>query len=430
MYIGKIKKLLSESIGLNIETVGSSNFKRAVRQRMKVCQIDDESTYLMAINKSGAEMRELIEEVVIPETWFFRNQSAFTALGKYLKDEWLAKDHKGILRVLSIPCSTGEEPYSIAFTLDQMGLTNKEYHIDAIDISTRVLITAKRGIYGRNSFRNKDNSFRDRYFNKVDRTYVLPGAIKNLANFQQGNLLDRYFGAGRRRYDIIFCRNLLIYFDRSTQEKTIAKLSRMLNDDGLLFLGHAEIGDYVNSYYRRAGYPRAFAYKKISRGEQKRQPGNTRKEPIAPKGEKKVLKKYQQVAGGSNISDTSMEEKQSPVVPEIGLPGYNLPVGNEVLREVARLAGKGKFGEAGVLCENYLCKNANSAQAYYQLGLIREAEGNRDVVAELFQKAVFLDPNHHEAIMNLALYAGRDGDVKMAKELFERTQLVRKRRRN
>ena len=227
MSLKAIKDLLKQTIGLNVSSVGASNFERAVRHRMKALAIHDVSDYSVQLRHAD-EMREFIDEVVVPETWFFRNVASFTALQQFAGGRRAERSSGRKLMVLSMPCSTGEEPYTIAMALDQAGLQPNEYQIDAFDISQRLLTKAKRGVYGRNSFRNKENEFRDQYFYLVGGIYVLNDKMRNAVNFQQGNLLDKYFGVGGQVYDVIFCRNLLIYFDRDTQNLAMQKFHKLL----------------------------------------------------------------------------------------------------------------------------------------------------------------------------------------------------------
>jgi len=406
MAINEIKSLLKDIMGLNAETVGASNFERAVRHRMKTCDISDIEEYRNELKKSEYEVKELIEEVVVPETWFFRNQQSFAALELYIKEEWLINKKDKKLKILSVPSSTGEEPYSLVMSLDKHGLTTDYFQIDAIDISTRLLSKAKRGVYGKHSFRNKENDFIDAYFERIDDTFVLHDDIRNSVNYTQGNLLEDNLGNGTAtKYDIIFCRNLLIYFDRNTQEKAIENLCKLLSDDGVIFLGHAETGEFINKFLTRSKYPRAFAYHKALKVDEKAT--QTTNEKIARPIESKKLHFLETI--------------------EISLADDVLPRDDKILRKVKKLADAGKVKEAGALCESYLHEHGTSAQAYYLLGLIRESEGKHSLVGELFRKAVYLNPNHHEAMIHLALHAGRQGDTETAKKLHQRARRVVKR---
>ena len=418
-------------MGLNATTVGASNLERAIRHRMKICGIDSINDYRIELDNSDFEVKELIEEVVVPETWFFRNQQSFHALDSYIKEHWILKRKDKKLRVLSIPSSTGEEPYSLAMTLDKFGLTTDYFEIDAIDISEKLLVKARRGVYGKHSFRNKENDFADAYFDRIDDTFVLHDDIRNAVNFKQGNILmDELGNSTKDKYDVIFCRNLLIYFDRSTQVKAIENLYGLLHDDGLLFLGHAETGDYIKKHLVRAKYSRAFAYHKLI-------PETHAGKNIASNNQSKANEPIISNIPEKHARLTKTEAKiprktqmKFLETMEINLADIDTPTShqeNMTLRKVKILADKGNLKEASALCENYLLNDNTSAQGYYLLGIIREAEGKDELVGELFRKAVYLDPNHHEAMIHLALHAGRKGDTATAKKLHLRAQRVAKR---
>ena len=112
-----IVALLRHTIGLNPDAIGAEVIARAVRHRMAQCSTSDLQTYLDRIQTSEQELHALIDEVVVPETWFFRDQMPFAYLGRYVMAEWLPTHQHAVFRVLSLACSTGEEPYSIAMAL-------------------------------------------------------------------------------------------------------------------------------------------------------------------------------------------------------------------------------------------------------------------------------------------------------------------------
>ena len=137
MTIAKIEGHLRETIGLDAASIGPSSIDRAVRSRMIACNESDTGNYWDRIQASSAEAQELIEAVVVSETWFFRDRGAFASLTRFVESEWSKFGKK--LRLLSIPCATGEEPYSMAMALLDIGLTGKRFQIDAVDISARAL---------------------------------------------------------------------------------------------------------------------------------------------------------------------------------------------------------------------------------------------------------------------------------------------------
>ena len=146
------------------------------------------------------------------------------------------------MRALSVPCSTGEEPYSIAMTLLDAGLSSEKFQIDAIDISAHLLDIARLGMFGSNSFRGSELKFRNQYFQKTDAGFRLCDRVRQCVKFEQGNVLEERFRFGSEPYDFIFCRNLLIYFYNEAQGQALKSLRQLLTADGLLFVGSAETG--------------------------------------------------------------------------------------------------------------------------------------------------------------------------------------------
>ncbi|NES19534.1 MAG: protein-glutamate O-methyltransferase CheR, partial [Symploca sp. SIO3E6] len=263
MVQGAIEALLRTKIGFDPKIIGSSTIAKAVRQRQLACSLPDVSAYLRQLQTSSQELSELIEQVVVPETWFFRHQEAFSFLSHYVKSEWLPIHPYSRLRVLSIPCSTGEEPYSTAITLIEAGLAPDKFNIDAIDISHQVILKAIRGVYSNNSFRGKKLAFRERYFQQTVEGYQLCNLVKKTVNFLQGNLLNPLFLAKRGKYDVIFCRNLLIYFEPAARKRAVDILTSSLTTRGLLFVGCAETGQMITNGFVSVKQPFTFAYRRV-----------------------------------------------------------------------------------------------------------------------------------------------------------------------
>ncbi len=272
----KIEALLRQRIGLNPQSVGAGTISRAIKKGMRSIGSQTFSDYLCHLKNSPEQFDALVESVVVPETSFFRNRASFSFLRQWVSREWslVKKENTArILRVLSLPCSTGEEPYSIAITLLEEGLLMDEFHIDGIDISLLALTRAKQGIYSPYAFRRQGYRSDDKYFdlgipkeskqtNRAARRYFLVDAVRKKVNFCQGNVLSPQLLSDQQSYDVIFCRNLLIYFDQEARDRTLAKLDSLLRPDGLLFLGYAETSLIDSHRYRPVPYPDTFAYYK------------------------------------------------------------------------------------------------------------------------------------------------------------------------
>ncbi|BAY32958.1 MCP methyltransferase, CheR-type with Tpr repeats [Nostoc carneum NIES-2107] len=387
--------LLRRRIGLDANSIGAASIARAIEQRMADGNITEIASYLERVQESTAEWEALIDSVIVPETWFFRERESFNFLQKSIQTEWLRNQPKRVLRVLSVPCSTGEEPYSIAIALLEAGLNPANFHIDAIDISKKCLLTAQRAIYDKYSFRGNSLSFQERYFQPTEGRYRLCEQVRNLVHFRQGNLADTDFLLGAASYDVVFCRNLLIYFEPSTKERTIRTLERLLIQDGLLFVGHAETGLLLNSRFTLVPHSLAFAYRKtnVSRSVAKSNSGDRKKHhPISPK---------QRIA--------HHRQPQQPPIPEKNL-----------LDAARTLADQGSLQQACQLCQDYLQKNLASVEGYVLLGQVQQAMGENEQAAASFQKAIYLQPNHEEALIHLALLREHQGDMVNAELLWQR----------
>jgi chemotaxis protein methyltransferase WspC len=261
----EIEALLQNTMGLKITSIGKATLDRSVQKRMQALTIADKGAYVKKLKSSALELKELIEEVVIPETWFFRDRESFKAMNQYLLSRWAPKQKNNFLKVLSMPCSTGEEPYSIAMSLLSSGWPAEKFSIHAVDISSRSIAKAKEGIYSEHSFRGADIAYKSHYFRKAPKDYILNKNVRDKVHFHSGNVLHRSFLEGLGLFDIIFFRNILIYFDSLSRHQAIATLDRILVDTGILFVGHAETNLFSNSPFTPAPFKQAFAFYKKSK---------------------------------------------------------------------------------------------------------------------------------------------------------------------
>src|ERR1700722_11687 len=260
MSLPQIIALLRATLGLDVASVGVSLIERAVKRRVNANDLRDISQYAKLLQRSQPELQSLYEAVIIPETFFFRYPESFAALRQIVGEQFLGTQK---LRTLSVPCSTGEEPYSIAMTLLDAGLSLEQFQIDAVDISAHLLNVARLGLFGSNSFRGSELQFRNQYFHKTDAGFQLCDRVRQCVRFEQGNVLEEPFRFGSEPYDFIFCRNLLIYFSPQAQGHTLESLRQLLTADGLLFAGSAETSLLTqHSFASVKKMPMAFAFRK------------------------------------------------------------------------------------------------------------------------------------------------------------------------
>jgi chemotaxis protein methyltransferase WspC len=395
-----IAHLLKESLGLDVSSIGRPAVERAVTSRMSACAVADIAEYRAFVQTSRTELQALIEAVVVPETWFFRDREAFSVLARAAVDERGARGGQ-VIRILSVPSSTGEEPYSIAMALLDAGLAADAFRVDAIDVSAEVLARATRARYGRNSFRGRDLDYRDRHFHPVDGEHQIAEQVRSQVIFRQGNLFSLDILVGETTYDAIFCRNLMIYFDRATQDRAVRTLERRLVPNGLLFVAPSEAGIVLNHPFTPLKVRLAFAFRK----------GELGKRPRAQRPELSAVRRLR-VAPPLLASRASARPVDSGAV--------STEAADTLLDEAARLANEGHIAEAAARCELHLRRHAPSVRAFYLLGMMRDAAGSPAEAAAWYRKALYLDPHHHEVLMHLALVVEQLGEHAEGRRLRER----------
>ncbi len=408
--IERIEDLLKQHMGLHSATVGSGTVRQAVEKRMRDCLVGDTEAYLTLLLHSSTELNALIDTVVIPETWFYRDRYPFAAFSAWVQDEWLPSHPLTKLRALSVPCSSGEEPYTLAMCLAEIGLPAGAAQIDAVDISHDNIERARRGNYGSNSFRGNELDFRERFFMARNQRYQLCEEIRHRVHFARANILDESFLEERQPYHVIFCRNLLIYFDRPTQNAAIERLEKLLVEDGVLFLGHSETNLLLEKNFKPLGYSRCFAFKRAT-PRHSQQP--------APAHRKQGLVTALRQRRGP-LSESAVAAPKAPRVARV-------QDNEQLLADAFQLADQGHLDEAALHCETLLERHSHQAEVHYLLGLIRESTGNRGDAEKHLRKAIYLNPDHHEALAHLGEICLQHGDATSAKRLQQRALRARDR---
>ena len=409
MVYPELESLLRKAIGLDASSIGPSAIERAVRERSSACNLHDEHAYLEHVSRSQPELQELIDAVVVPETWFFRDPEAFRALSRTALHDWLPSHPEGVFRVLSLPCSTGEEPYSAAMALLDAGFPQQRFQIDAVDISARAIAQAELGVYGKNSFRSAQLTFRDRHFERRDAYYRIGGEVRAPVSFQRGNLLFGGWQPSANEYDAIFCRNLLIYFDRPTQVRAIAVLRQLLAGHALLLVGPSEAGLFLEHRFVSAGIPMSFAFRKS-------RPRAATTWPVRP------ARARSQAQPPLRAAKPAPPARPSPAPAAAPPPTPHAREPESRLDAAMRLADLGRIAEAGALCKQELDARGPSAQLHFLWGLVRSADGMRAEAVEHYRKALFLDRHHRDAMIHLALLLEQQGDPAGAELLRDRAR--------
>jgi chemotaxis protein methyltransferase CheR len=199
--------------------------------------------FLRYDRKREEELAILIDNLTTNETYFFRESSQLRAFSEEILPE-IQQTHAGrkVLRIWSAGCSTGEEPYTIAILLLESGNWWRDWQVEILgsDINQRVLHAARKGVYKKSAHRTTSPDMLTKYFLEEKGDYRIIDAVKELVSFSSVNLLDPFKTSLISNMDIIFCRNVIIYFDREAKKKVIESFHHKLREGGHLFLGHSE----------------------------------------------------------------------------------------------------------------------------------------------------------------------------------------------
>jgi len=401
---------LKERIGLDVASVGPAIIERAVRQRCNALFARSSDEYWQKLQGSRDEQQALIEAVIVPETWFFRYPESFATLVKLARARLAQINGMRALRLLSLPCSTGEEPYSIAMALLDGGLAPHQFKVDGLDVSPLSVERAKGALYGKNSFRGQLTEFRERHFNPEDgERYRLSERVREQVRLQVGNVLDPGLLASEPAFDFVFCRNLLIYFDQPTQRQVFEVLKRLTHEEGVLFIGPAEGSLLGRLGMRSIGIPQSFAFSRHQEPEPVPAPVLLQPLPL-PLPARSVVPVAPRPRPFAARSVAPPASTSAPAVTDAA----------GLLANIAALANEGKSAEARAACERYLQQHEPVAQVFYWLGLLSDVAGNAMEAQGYYRKALYLSPQHPEALAHLAALLASQGDVAGAQRLQER----------
>ena len=417
--LAQIERMLHERIGLDPSTVGSSLVHRAVHRRMQTCGTISVVAYAARLFHDSQEVQELVEEVVIPETYFFREPEALDAVARRIASGAAGGTTDSPLRILSAPCSTGEEPYSIAMSLASAGVAWAAFAIDAVDVSFDAIRRARIAVYRGGSFRGGTDEWRQ-YFDETPQGFALHAIVRTHVRLVQGNLLDAMFRPPCSTYDIIFCRNLLIYFDANTQARLLSTLTALLAPDGVLVVGAAD-----TFAVRRAGYvpvagaERSFLFQHRPAAADAVEPREvaSRSRQARPRlrSGRQKLTSARPATRDATATHANTPAADAPRVPEADSP-------SPLVIEIARLAGAGRLVEAVRLGEGALTATGADAELLALMGTTYAALLDVSHAEACYRRALYLDPSHADALTHLALLLDDRGDSTAASRLRARAR--------
>lgn len=236
------RKLIYEESGITFSSTNRSILDSRIKELLRTKNIATPKEYYSLVTKNTEEMKLMLDAVTTNLTRFFRNQPHFDALINYviphvIENKKAAGGLDKVIKVWSAGCSTGEEPYTIAMILKEILPPPYTFKITASDISLKSLMTAQTGFYADNKVDGIPANYLSKYFTKMDGGYQVKKEIMDTIHFDYHNLRN---DSGIRNLDVIFCRNVLIYFDEPAQLAVINRFWNSLAQKSYLFIGHSE----------------------------------------------------------------------------------------------------------------------------------------------------------------------------------------------
>ena len=441
----RFKSFVNSRTGLYFKDYDFKDLDGVIAERMSSCGFDAVLTYyayLTSSEKKDDELRELLNRLTINHTYFFRNEPQFKVLKEKILPEIVERKStekraqsadKPIIRIWSAGCSTGEEPYTIAMIVKDVipDTENWDIQILATDASTDVLEKARKGVYNVNSMRLVDKNYLNRYFTESpkagnDERYKLKDEIKKMVNLSFFNLMDDDYP---RLFDVIFCRNVTIYFDLETTVRVMNKMEQALDSDGYLFIGYSETLQFISDKFKMIDFEDAIFYKK-SKAAEKVKRFVPPPMPVPVKIDK-ILEEISRAQFEAEDKEKVKPKAHSPEFEELIIQAikaahaksyqdaFSLIEEAHVLEKDALepdyiaaeiYANQSRFDQAKENLYKALDKDAMFAPAHYLLGSIYVEEGNVEEGEKSYRKALYLEkefPLAHFSLANMYKERGR-----------------------
>jgi chemotaxis protein methyltransferase CheR len=448
--VARFRALIAARLGLQIDETRLDALADVLRVRSAACggilSYDDYLDRFAGNGMRHDELSLLAHELTVTETYFFRNADQFSALTEVALPRRLAArapQSAGPVRILSAGCASGEEPYSLAIIVREcFPHAASLIAITALDINRQALDKAERGRYSNWSLRDTSAQLRDAWFKPEGNAFELDPEIRRSVAFVEGNLAQEDPGFWQpMRFDIVFCRNVLMYFSATQARAAVARIAISLKPGGYLFLGHAETLRGLSSDFHLCHTHGTFYYQRKDdlAGEQ---PAETVRmeypRPAIAPGDTSwidtIRRASERISALSNISPATAPEAtvagSAPTPPDLAgafeslhrerfaevldhigeLPAEQARDADVLLLKAVSLSHSGALEQAQETCRELLACDELNAGAHYVLAVCREAAGDVQGAIEQDQVAAYLDPAFAMPHMHMGLLARRQGD--------------------
>jgi len=448
ILLSQLSEFVTTYMGLHFPKERWRDLERGVCSAVNEFGFDDVQScvqWLMTSPLTKNQIEILASHLTVGETYFFREKKSFEILKEHILPELIRarSSTEKRLRIWSAGCATGEEPYSIAISLDKILPDLKDWNITvlATDINPRFLQKASEGIYNEWSFRDTLPGVKLKYFKKINEGhYAILPHVKKLATFSYLNLVEDVYPSllnNTNAMDVIFCRNVLMYFSQNNQKKVIQNLYRCLVDEGWLVVSPSETSHVLFSRFETVNYPGATFYKKRLAGLRDQRPGlldyeEVINQPLTTRPELETTESEIEYRTGGLIYEISPPSTDHrPPAPNLyteALTLYEKGFYSEAEEKIAILlsqeqdepkamllmarvyANQGKLSDALELCEKAIAADKLNPGSHFLLATILQEQGRVEEAVASLKRVLYLDQNFilaHFALGNLALRQGK-----------------------
>ncbi|OIP36716.1 MAG: hypothetical protein AUK27_00850 [Deltaproteobacteria bacterium CG2_30_66_27] len=385
--LNMLRNLVEAESGVVLNDAKLSHLAAVVRDRMAALGIPDAPGYLEFLSGGeggAAERRDLVSELLVGETSFFRTPALFQAVEKTILPGLLEQGFVSPLPVWCAGCATGEEAYSVAIAAleGSRGRHAVPVRVRATDLHPRFLETAREGVYPGEALRNVPERIKEMYFEQMkDGRYRVTDAVRRLVDFEERNLIDFLSGPlPSARYAAIFCRNVMIYFRSDTTRRLVERFHESLFDGGVLFLGHSETLWGISEVFRLEQREKIFYYRKP------RAEVCTPRPAAAPR------------SSGSGAPRRAVPGAETPPPP----PMDNSSSAMKLVLSAERLADEGRFEDAVAMCRQAAALDPGCPEAEYLMAFLLRGRGQHAEALYHAECALERDPRFVFADMEAA----------------------------
>lgn len=431
-----LQDLISSVSGLRLSQSQSERLKKDVNDHIKSKNLNSFQHFYHILKadqktKNRHHINELLSIVTNNETYFFRNPSQFEALESAIIPKLVQTKEDKKIRIWSAGCSTGPEPYSIAIILSRNSFMLKDWSIEilATDIDYQCLDLARDGIYNKRALNNMSPQTIRRYFRQKGNNYELVDEIKNLVNFSYSNLQEiPYPKPVNGKWDVIFCRNVIIYFDAQQKNYVIENLHGNLTLEGYLFLGHSESLLGITDSFQPIDCAGAHLYqrKKLDRTSPELRKPKQLDKKIRSGNTTSTIFPPNQADNEIQVSVNVTEEKQKYKNDLIQDKRTSHLVFKSLITKGQMYADQGQYEVAANFCQRAIELQHNNFEARFLMASVLEQLGSLDQAIYEYKQTILFNPVCIMARLKLGgIYASQGEYDKSKKEYTKSLSLLR-----